>query len=139
MRTSHPLMLRSARRARLEARSTQDRFAARPAAAPPWQAGRHRLSRWGPVAEPRGAVPVTQPTRYELAAWILAGLALVGVLHLGLLAALLAGLLVFELVDIAAAKLATLGVSRVNAKIAALAVVAVVTITAVTLSVLGLF
>jgi predicted PurR-regulated permease PerM len=82
---------------------------------------------------------VTQPTRYELAAWILAGLALVGVLHLGLLAALLAGLLVFELVDIAAAKLATLGVSRVNAKIAALAVVAVVTIAAVTLAMLGLF
>jgi predicted PurR-regulated permease PerM len=82
---------------------------------------------------------VTQPTRYDMAAWILAGLALLGVLHLGLLAALLAGLLVFELVDIAAAKLATHGVSRVNGKIAALAIVAVVAITAITLSMLGLF
>ena len=82
---------------------------------------------------------MTQPTRYEMAAWILAGLALVGVLQLGLLAALLAGLLVFELVDMAAAKLATLGISRVNGKIAALVLVAVITITAVTLSMLGLF
>jgi predicted PurR-regulated permease PerM len=74
-----------------------------------------------------------------MAAWILAGLALFSVLHLKLLAALLAGLLVFELVEIAAAKLATLGVSRVNGKIAALAFVAVVAIAAITLSMLGLY
>jgi predicted PurR-regulated permease PerM len=82
---------------------------------------------------------LTQPTRYDLASWILAGLALVAVLELKLLAALLAGLLVFELVDIAAARLATLGISRVNGKIAALAVVAIVAIAAITLSMLGLF
>jgi predicted PurR-regulated permease PerM len=82
---------------------------------------------------------LTQPTRYDLASWILAGLALVAVLELKLLAALLAGLLVFELVDIAAARLATLGISRVNGKIAALAIVAIVAIAAITLSMLGLF
>jgi predicted PurR-regulated permease PerM len=82
---------------------------------------------------------LTHPTRYDLASWILAGLALVAVLELKLLAALLAGLLVFELVDIAAARLATLGISRVNGKIAALAIVAIVAIAAITLSMLGLF
>ena len=48
---------------------------------------------------------MTQAQRCEVAAWVLAAAGLLGVLHLHLLAALLAGLLVFELVETAAARL----------------------------------
>jgi predicted PurR-regulated permease PerM len=44
-------------------------------------------------------------TRYTVAAWILTAIALVGVIHLRLLPALLAGLLVYELVHVIAARL----------------------------------
>jgi len=44
--------------------------------------------------------PITTPSPYEISAWILTGCALLAILHLGLLPALLAGLLVFELVHI---------------------------------------
>ena len=53
---------------------------------------------------------MTQAQRCEVAAWVLAAAGLLGVLHLHLLAALLAGLLVFELVETAAARLLLLAV-----------------------------
>jgi hypothetical protein len=49
--------------------------------------------------------PITRPTRVEIASWIVAGIALFLVLQLHLLPALLAGLLVFELVHIMAPRL----------------------------------
>jgi hypothetical protein len=49
--------------------------------------------------------PIGNPTRYDIAAWILTGAALVLVLELHLLPALLAGLLVYELVHILAPRL----------------------------------
>ena len=49
------------------------------------------------------AVPA-RATRYDIASWVIAGLALLAVLPLRLIAALLAGLLVYELVHVVAAR-----------------------------------
>jgi predicted PurR-regulated permease PerM len=64
---------------------------------------------------------MTQAERCELAAWILMAVGLAGVLQLRLLAALLAGLLVFELVENAAARLHLAGLRHVAGRVAALA------------------
>jgi predicted PurR-regulated permease PerM len=50
------------------------------------------------------AIPAPKPTRYDIAAWIIAAAALAGTLLLHLLPALLAGLLVYELVHVVAAR-----------------------------------
>jgi len=63
---------------------------------------------------------MTQTERCEVAAWVLAGVALVAVLKLRLLAALLAGLLVFELVESAASHLRLAGLRHSAGRIAAL-------------------
>ena len=58
-------------------------------------------------------IPIDRrPLRYAIAAWIVTALLLVAVLKLGLLAALFAGLLVYELVHIVAARLPTQRDSR---------------------------
>jgi len=49
--------------------------------------------------------PAPRPaTRYEIAAWVIAGVALLAILPLRLITALLAGLLVYELVHVVAAR-----------------------------------
>ena len=62
-----------------------------------------------------------QLQRCELAAWIMAGAALLAILELRLLAGLLAGLLVYELVEAAAARLRLAGLRYSAGRIAALA------------------
>jgi predicted PurR-regulated permease PerM len=75
-------------------------------------------------------------TRITVASWLLAGTALVLVLELRLLPALLAGLLVFQLVHILAAPLETY-LSNRRAKLAAVLLLGIVVITAVTAGTMG--
>ena len=82
---------------------------------------------------------MTQAQRCEVAAWILAAIGLVGVLQLHLLAALLAGLLAFELVEIAAARLRHHAGMRYSVgRIAALVILWLIIGVLVLLAVLGL-
>ena len=81
---------------------------------------------------------MTQAQRCEVAAWVLAAAGLLGVLHLHLLAALLAGLLVFELVETAAARLRLAGMRHSLGRIAALVVLWLIIATLLLLAVLGL-
>jgi predicted PurR-regulated permease PerM len=67
-------------------------------------------------------------SRYDIASWILTGMALLAVLHLGLLAALLTGLLVFQLIHVVADRLARLGVKHGAGRIAAVILVTVLII-----------
>ncbi len=66
---------------------------------------------------------MTPSSRCELAAWILAAAGLLAVLQLRLLAALLAGLLIFELVESAASHLRIAGLRHSAGRIAGLAVI----------------
>src|SRR5882724_4119900 len=66
----------------------------------------------------------TRVRRYDVAAWLLAGVALLLVLLLHLLPALLAGLLVYELVHILAPRLRIVRVGRGQRKLAAVATLA---------------
>jgi len=81
---------------------------------------------------------MTQAQRCEVAAWILAAMGLVGVIQLRLLAALLAGLLAFELVEIAAARLRHAGMRYSVGRIAALVILWLIIAVLVLLAVLGL-
>ena len=81
---------------------------------------------------------MTQAQRCEVAAWILAAIGLVGVIQLHLLAALLAGLLAFELVEIAAARLRHAGMRYSVGRIAALVILWLIIGVLVLLAVLGL-
>lgn len=74
--------------------------------------------------------------RYEIAAWAIAACALVLVLHLRLLPALLAGLLVYELVHVIAARLPWRRASA--GKLAAVALLAVAIVASLTLLMVGL-
>lgn len=65
-----------------------------------------------------------RPSSHELAAWILAGAALVAILLLQLLPALLAGLLVYELVHVLAPRFGFLRVERARGKLLAVGVLA---------------
>jgi len=71
--------------------------------------------------------------RCDIAAWVIMGVALVAILWLHLIAGLLAGLMVFELVQVIAARHQLVGVSHRAGRI-----IAVVLVTAVTLALLGL-
>jgi len=71
--------------------------------------------------------------RCDIAAWVIMGVALVAILWLHLIAGLLAGLMVFELVQVIAARHQLVGVSNRTGRI-----IAVVLVTAVTLALLGL-
>ncbi len=77
-----------------------------------------------------------RPSRYELAAWILAACALVAAIELRLLPALLSGLLTFELVHVLAPRL-RLGRGGA-AKLAAVAVIAVAVAALLTALALGI-
>jgi len=78
------------------------------------------------------------PTRYEIAAWILAGLALLFVLYLHLLPALLAGLLVYELVHILVPRLKIVRLGHKWTKVLAVALLAVIVVTLLTAAIVGL-
>jgi predicted PurR-regulated permease PerM len=78
------------------------------------------------------------PTRYEIAAWILAGLALFLVLRLHLLPALLAGLLVYELVHILAPRLRIWRMNHEWSKVAAISVLTVIVVLLITLVIVGI-
>jgi predicted PurR-regulated permease PerM len=79
-----------------------------------------------------------RPTAAEIASWVLAGLALFLVLHLHILAALVGGLAVYELVHIVARRLRFIrsGV-RGARKYLAIALLAVVIVAGLTLSIVG--
>jgi len=79
-----------------------------------------------------------RPTRYEIAAWILAGLGLFFVLYLHLLPALLAGLLVYELVHILTPRLKIVRLGHKWTKVLAVALLAVVVVALLTAAILGL-
>jgi predicted PurR-regulated permease PerM len=82
--------------------------------------------------------PIGTPTRYEIAAWILAGGALLLVLWLHLLPALLAGLLVYELVHILAPRLRIWRMNHEWSKVAAITVLTVIVILLITLIIVGI-
>jgi predicted PurR-regulated permease PerM len=84
------------------------------------------------------AVPPPPVTRADLAAWILAAVALVAVLVLHLLPALLGGLLVYELVHVLAPRLRIVRISAGRAKLAAVGVLAAIVVAAVVAGFLGL-
>ncbi|HVM83336.1 MAG TPA: hypothetical protein VMW18_05565 [Candidatus Binatia bacterium] len=76
--------------------------------------------------------------RCDLAAWALMGITLVAILWLHLIAGLLAGLLVFELVQVIAARHAWIGLSHRGGRIAAVSLVAIVTLLVLVLGAVGL-
>ena len=82
--------------------------------------------------------PIGNPTRYDIAAWALMGIGLVLVLVLHLLPALLAGLLVYELVHILAPRLRIWRMNRELSKVAAVTVLAVIVVVLVTLIIVGI-
>jgi len=75
---------------------------------------------------------------YDIAAWLLAGGALVLILLLHLLPALLAGLLIYELVHILAPRLRIVRIRRQQGKLAAVAILALGVALLITLAVVGL-
>jgi predicted PurR-regulated permease PerM len=79
----------------------------------------------------------TAPTRTEIASWIIAGVALLLVLRLHLLPALLAGLLVFELVHILAPKLRVVRVGEKRQKLFAVALLSAVIVLLITAAIFG--
>src|SRR3954471_22193134 len=76
--------------------------------------------------------------RCDLAAWVIMGVALVAILWLHLIAGLLAGLLVFELVQVISARHRWVGVSRRVGGWIAVGLVAVVTGIALAIGVVSL-
>lgn len=81
---------------------------------------------------------MTKLDRYDVASWLMAAVALFAVLKLGLLAALLAGLLVYELVHMLASGHARMGVTRRTGKAVAVAILSVLIVTGLTFGVIGL-
>ena len=82
--------------------------------------------------------PIGNPTRYEIASWILTGALLLLVLELHLLPALLAGLLVYELVHILAPQLRIWRMTHEWSKVVAVTVLTVVVVLLITLVILGI-
>lgn len=81
--------------------------------------------------------PLARPTPIEIASWILSGIGLYLVLHLHLLAALLGGLAVYELVHLIAGKLRFRQGGRSLKKVLAVTLLSTVVIAALALIVLG--
>ena len=80
-----------------------------------------------------------EATRYDVPTYILSGIALVAVLVLHLLSALLAGLLVNQLIHIVARRLrSAVGVRMSIGKIAALTIISTVTILALVFAIIGI-
>src|SRR2546426_8859035 len=75
---------------------------------------------------------------YDIAAWLLAGGALALVLLLHLLPALLAGLLVYELVHILEPRLWIVRIRRTQGKLVAVAILALGVVLLITLAVVGI-
>ncbi len=82
--------------------------------------------------------PIGNPTRYEIAAWILTGVLLLLVLELHLLPALLAGLLVYELVHILAPLLRIWRMNHEWSKVAAVTVLTVIVVLLIILVIVGI-
>lgn len=80
---------------------------------------------------------VSPPTRYEIAAWCIAGGLLILILKLHLLSALLAGLLVHQLVHLLAPRLALIRVHRTRGKLVAVALLAALVVAVLTMAVIG--
>jgi predicted PurR-regulated permease PerM len=78
------------------------------------------------------------PLTYDIAAWILAGVALILILRLHVLPALLAGLLVYELVHILAPRLKVIRIHQEHGKLVAVALLVTVVITGIVLAIIGL-
>ncbi len=78
-----------------------------------------------------------KPT-YDIAAWILTGVSLVLILSLHLLPALLAGLLVYELVHILAPRLKVVRIHQEHGKLVAVAMLVTVVITGIVLAIIGI-
>ncbi len=78
-----------------------------------------------------------KPT-YDIAAWILTGVSLVLILSLYLLPALLAGLLVYELVHILAPRLKVVRIHQEHGKLVAVAMLVTVVITGIVLAIIGI-
>src|SRR5207244_11273700 len=74
---------------------------------------------------------------YDIAAWILTGVLLVLILSLHLLPALLAGLLVYELVHILAPRLRVVRIHQQYGKLVAVAMLATVIVTGIILAIIG--
>jgi predicted PurR-regulated permease PerM len=87
--------------------------------------------------ETTAATPLPRPTPTEIASWILAGIGLFLVLHLHLLAALLGGLAVYELVHLIAGKLRFRQGGRSLRKALAVTLLSAVVIAVLALMVLG--
>src|SRR5690349_24103638 len=82
--------------------------------------------------------PLAPPaTRYDIAAWVLAGVALTAVLLLHLLPALLAGLLVYELVHILAPRLRSWRMTHNWSEVMAVTVLTIIVILIITLIIVG--
>jgi predicted PurR-regulated permease PerM len=86
---------------------------------------------------PAHVVAQSEPTRVEIASWIITSIALVLVLRLHLLPALLAGLLVFELVHILAPKLRIVRVGEKRQKVIAVALLSGVIVLLITAAIFG--
>ncbi len=97
--------------------------------------GKHRRRRLTAPAEPGATMRLE--LRYDVAAWIIAGLALFAVLNLGLLAGLLAGLMVYELANAVASRHYLIGVSYRGGKVIAVILVATVTVVVLMTSIAG--
>jgi hypothetical protein len=74
---------------------------------------------------------------YDIAAWILAGMSLVLILSWHLLPALLAGLLVYELVHILAPRLKVICIHQEYGKLVALAMLATMVVLGIVLAING--
>ncbi len=75
---------------------------------------------------------------YDITAWILTGVALVLILSLHLLPALLAGLLVYELVHILAPRLKVVRIHQEHGKLVAVAMLVTVVVTGIVLAIIGI-
>jgi predicted PurR-regulated permease PerM len=75
---------------------------------------------------------------YDIAAWILTGMALVLILSLHLLPALLAGLLVYELVHILAPRLKVVRIHQEYGKLVAVVMLAIIVILGIVLAIIGI-
>ena len=80
--------------------------------------------------------PTARP--YDIAAWLLVGGALLLVLPLHLLPALLAGLLVYEMVHLLAPRLKMVRIRQAQGKLAAVAILALGVVLLLTLAVVGI-
>src|SRR5262245_22149331 len=75
---------------------------------------------------------------YDIAAWIMAGMALVLIFSLHLLPALLAGLLVYELVHILAPRLQVVRIHQEYGKLVAVAMLAIMVVLGIVLAIIGI-